>query len=176
MKDMHCDIQNILFSKTVISAKIKSLGRTITKDYVDKDLTIISLMTGSLLFTADLIREINIPISLYTITVSSYNGGKVSSGTLNIKDSLPNCKGKDVLIVDDILDTGLTLSSLKTFIEEFEPSSVKTCVLLNKKIERTNMLHPDYFGFEIDKEFVVGYGLDFNGIYRNLPYVGILKN
>jgi len=173
---MHKDLENILFSKISLSAKIKSLGRTIIKDYKEEPLTIISLMDGSILFTADLIRAINIPIQLYTITVSSYNGEKISSGTLNIQGQIPDCKDKNVLIVDDILDSGLTLYTLKNRLNELNPKSVKTCVLLNKKIERPYTIDPDYYGFEIGEEFVVGYGLDYQGLYRNIPYIGTLKN
>lgn len=167
-------LQNVLFSKTALSAKIKSLGRSIGRDYKDEPLTIISLMAGSILFTADLIREINIPIQLYTITVSSYNGEKISSGMLNIQGQLPDCSNKNILIVDDILDSGLTLHTLKNQIETMSPKSIKTCVLLNKKIERPYSLEPDYYGFEIGEEFVVGYGLDYQGNYRNIPYIGTL--
>lgn len=176
MEKTYKDLESVLFSKTSLSAKIKSLGRTISRDYKEEPLTIISLMAGSILFTADLIREITIPIQLYTITVSSYNGGKISSGTLNIKESLPDCENKNILLVDDILDSGLTLFTLKNFIQKTNPLSVKTCVLLNKKIERSYEIIPDYYGFEIGEEFVVGYGLDYQGLYRNIPYIGTLKN
>ena len=169
-------INNIIFSKMSLSAKIKSLGRSISRDYKDQELTIISLMAGSILFTADLIREISIPIHLYTITVSSYNGAKISSGILNIKESLPNCKDKNILLVDDILDSGLTLSTLKANIEELKPNSVKTCVLLKKNIERNYNIEPDYYGFNIGEEFVVGYGLDYQGLYRYVPYIVTLED
>lgn len=169
-------IENVIFSKTVLSAKIKSLGRSITRDYKDQELTIISLMAGSILFTADLIREINIPIHLYAITVSSYNGEKISSGILNIKESLPNCENKNILLVDDILDSGLTLSTLKNNIQVLNPLSVKTCVLLKKNIARDHTVEPDYYGFDIGEEFVVGYGLDYQGLYRNVPYIGTLQD
>lgn len=173
---MNQNIESILFSKMVLSAKIKSLGRAISRDYNNEPLTVIGLMAGSILFTADLIREITIPIELYTITVSSYKGGKTSTGALDIHGQLPICEDKNVLIVDDILDSGLTLYTLKNHINLLKPKSIKTCVLLNKKIERPHEVNPDYYGFEIGEEFVVGYGLDYQGLYRNIPYIGTLKN
>jgi hypoxanthine phosphoribosyltransferase len=170
------DIEKILFDKNILDKKILSLAKTISENYKNSEfLQIISLMSGSLIFTADLIRYIDIPIKLNTITVSSYYDGITSSGNLKIQGELPICTDKDVLIVDDILDSGLTLSSLRDKLYSLNPRSVKTCVLLNKKIDRLHNITPDYYGFDIENEFVIGYGMDYQGLYRNLPYIGVLN-
>jgi hypoxanthine phosphoribosyltransferase len=154
---------------------IIGLGATITHDYRKRDLTVVCLLDGSLVFTANLLLQIKIPVNLYSIKVSSYEG-KESTGIVkyNVKD-LEFCKDKDILLIDDILDSGLTLSTVVKDVKEAGASSVRTCVLLNKQIDRQLDIEPDYKAFDIENEFVVGFGMDYNGLYRNLPYIGVLR-
>jgi hypoxanthine phosphoribosyltransferase len=128
-----------------------------------------------LVFTANLLLQIKIPVNLYSIKVTSYEGTQ-STGDVkyNVKD-LQFCKGKDILLIDDILDSGLTLSTVVNDVKKAGAASVRTCVLLNKQIEKAIEVEPDYKGFDIENEFVVGFGMDYNGLYRNLPYIGVLK-
>lgn len=171
------DSQIIKFiNSTSIRKCIEGLGSTISHDYQKKDLTIVCLLDGSLVFTANLLLQIKIPVNLFSIKVSSYNGTS-SSGTLkyNVKD-LSFCKDKDILLIDDILDSGLTLSTITKDLQECGAKSVRTCVLLYKQIHREIAIKPDYKGFDIENEFVVGFGMDYNGLYRNLPYIGILSD
>lgn len=164
-----------LINQTDIRNVIRGLGTTISYDYRNKDLNVVCLLEGSLVFTANLLLQIKIPVNLYSIKVTSYEG-KNSTGklTYNVKD-LDFCKGKDILLIDDILDSGLTLSTVVSEIKQAGAESVRTCVLLNKQVERVANIVPDYKAFDIDNEFVIGYGMDYNGLYRNLPYIGILK-
>jgi hypoxanthine phosphoribosyltransferase len=134
-------------------------------------------MDGSLFFVADLLRHLDIPIQLHTLTVSSYHGGTTSSGRLQLAQKLPfDLKTPHVLLIDDILDTGLTLASVRDrLIDEFQPEILRTVVLLNKEARRKADIHADYVGFEIEDQFVVGYGMDYQGHYRHLPCIGILN-
>lgn len=165
-----------LISQADIHKVVKGLGTTISYDYRNKDLNIVCLLEGSLVFTANLLLQIKIPVNLYSIKVTSYEG-KTSTGklTYNVKD-LDFCKDKDILLIDDILDSGLTLSTVISEIKQAGASSVRTCVLLNKQVERTVNIVPDYKAFDIENEFVVGFGMDYNGLYRNLPYIGVMKD
>jgi hypoxanthine phosphoribosyltransferase len=164
-----------LISRTDIHNVIKGLGTTISYDYRNKDLNVVCLLEGSLVFTANLLLQIKIPVNLYSIKVTSYEG-KNSTGklTYSVKD-LDFCKGKDILLIDDILDSGLTLSTIVSEMKHAGAQSVRTCVLLNKQVNRAVDIVPDYKAFDIDNEFVIGYGMDYNGLYRNLPYIGVLK-
>jgi hypoxanthine phosphoribosyltransferase len=164
-----------LITQTAIRNVIIGLGATITHDYRKRDLTVVCLLDGSLVFTANLLLQIKIPVNLYSIKVSSYEG-KESTGIVkyNVKD-LEFCKDKDILLIDDILDSGLTLSTVVKDVKEAGASSVRTCVLLNKQIDRQLDIEPDYKAFDIENEFVVGFGMDYNGLYRNLPYIGVLR-
>lgn len=164
-----------LITQTAIRNVIIGLGATITHDYRKRDLTVVCLLDGSLVFTANLLLQIKIPVNLYSIKVSSYEG-KESTGMVkyNVKD-LEFCKDKDILLIDDILDSGLTLSTVVKDVKEVGASSVRTCVLLNKQIDRQIDIEPDYKAFDIENEFVVGFGMDYNGLYRNLPYIGVLR-
>ena len=164
-----------LINSGSIRKTIIGLGATISHDYQKKDLTVVCLLDGSLIFTANLLLQIKIPINLFSIKVTSYDG-KHSTGDLkyDIKD-LTFCKNRDILLIDDILDSGLTLSSITEQVHKAGANSVRTCVLLNKQINREIDIKPDYKGFDIENEFVVGFGMDYNGLYRNLPYIGILK-
>lgn len=164
-----------LITQTAIRNVVIGLGATITHDYRKRDLTVVCLLDGSLVFTANLLLQIKIPVNLYSIKVSSYEG-KESTGIIkyNVKD-LEFCKDKDILLIDDILDSGLTLSTVVNDVKEAGATSVRTCVLLNKQIDREISIEPDYKAFDIENEFVVGFGMDYNGLYRNLPYIGVLK-
>ena len=164
-----------LITQTAIRNVIIGLGATITHDYRKRDLTVVCLLDGSLVFTANLLLQIKIPVNLYSIKVSSYEG-KESTGIVkyNVKD-LEFCKDKDILLIDDILDSGLTLSTVVKDVKVAGASSVRTCVLLNKQIDRQLDIEPDYKAFDIENEFVVGFGMDYNGLYRNLPYIGVLR-
>lgn len=164
-----------LITQSAIRNVVIGLGATITHDYRKRDLTVICLLDGSLVFTANLLLQIKIPVNLYSIKVTSYEGSQ-STGNVkyNVKD-LEFCKGKDILLIDDILDSGLTLSTVVNDVKKAGASSVRTCVLLNKQIEKAIEVEPDYKGFDIENEFVVGFGMDYNGLYRNLPYIGVLK-
>jgi len=164
-----------LITQTAIRNVIIGLGATITHDYRKRDLTVVCLLDGSLVFTANLLLQIKIPVNLYSIKVSSYEG-KESTGIVkyNVKD-LEFCKDKDILLIDDILDSGLTLSTVVKDVKEAGASSVRTCVLLNKQIDRQLDIEPDYKAFDIENELVVGFGMDYNGLYRNLPYIGVLR-
>jgi hypoxanthine phosphoribosyltransferase len=164
-----------LITQTAIRNVVIGLGATITHDYRKRDLTVVCLLDGSLVFTANLLLQIKIPVNLYSIKVSSYEG-KESTGIVkyNVKD-LEFCKDKDILLIDDILDSGLTLSTVVKDVKEAGASSVRTCVLLNKQIDRQLDIEPDYKAFDIENEFVVGFGMDYNGLYRNLPYIGVLR-
>jgi hypoxanthine phosphoribosyltransferase len=164
-----------LITQSAIRNVVIGLGATITHDYRKRDLTVVCLLDGSLVFTANLLLQIRIPVNLYSIKVSSYEG-KESSGIVKYdRKNLEFCKDKDILLIDDILDSGLTLSTVVEDVKNVGAMSVRTCVLLNKQINRQIDIEPDYKAFDIENEFVVGFGMDYNGLYRNLPYIGVLK-
>ena len=142
-----------------------------------EELTVVAVLTGALMFTADLLRRIPLPLKLDCVSVASYHGGTETSGEVKFDQlSLPDIEGRHVLVVDDILDSGLTLDAItRRFGKECGPLSVRVCVLLSKRRERRKEVDAEYVGFEIDDEFVVGYGLDYQERYRNLPFVGVLK-
>ena len=174
---MKKDIKKTLISKTEIKNKIKLLGSVLTEQYKNKEVTVLSLLSGSFVFTADLVREMDLQVNVEFLKVRSYEG-TTSSGKLIVACDFDFNKldNKHVLIVDDILDTGLTLDTLcKKIRNETEILSLATCVLLDKQVERKNSFVANYSCFKVPNEFVVGYGLDYNGKYRNLPYIGILK-
>jgi hypoxanthine phosphoribosyltransferase len=164
-----------LITQSAIRNVVIGLGATITHDYRKRDLTVVCLLDGSLVFTANLLLQIKIPVNLYSIKVSSYDG-KESTGIVKYGGrDLEFCKDKDILLIDDILDSGLTLSTVVKDVKDAGAQSVRTCVLLNKQIDRQIDIEPDYKAFDIENEFVVGFGMDYNGLYRNLPYIGVLK-
>lgn len=173
---MHDDIKEVLVSEEQLKAKIAELGAQISKDYEGKNLVLVSILKGSVVFMADLMRAVSIPCSIDFMVVSSYGSSTVTSGLVKIiKDLDDDLSGKDVLIVEDILDTGVTLSNLVPMLKLRNPSSVKICTILDKPSRRKADIQPDYEGFQVPDEFVVGYGLDYDEKYRNLPYVGVLK-
>jgi len=175
--DMDEDIERILFHTVTIQARIDELAARITEDYRGKELTVVAVLTGALMFTADLLRRIPLPLKLDCVSVASYHGGMETSGEVKFDQlSLPDIEGRHVLIVDDILDSGLTLDAItQRFQRECGPLSVRICVLLSKRKSRRREVEAAYVGFEIEDEFVVGYGLDYQERYRNLPFVGVLK-
>lgn len=169
-------IKEVLVSEEDIKAKVKELGVTITEDYKDKDLIVVGILKGAVVFMSDLCREIKLPILMDFMAVSSYGKSSVSTGEVRIvKDLDYSVENKDILIVEDIIDTGYTLSYLTDNLKKRGASSVKIITLLDKPDRRKADVYVDYLGFEIPDEFVVGYGLDFAEKYRNLPYVAALK-
>lgn len=170
------DIEKVLISEEELKEIIARLGKQITEDYKDKNLLVVSVLKGSVMVVADLLREIKLPLRIDFMSVSSYGSGTTSSGTVKIiKDLDINLAGYDLLIVEDILDSGVTLSSLKQILLTRGPASVKICTLLDKPERRKADIKADYVGAQIPDAFVVGYGLDYDEKYRNLPYVGILS-
>lgn len=163
-----------LLTREEVEKRIKELAKEIEKDYCGKDLLAIGLLKGSIMFMSDLIKEMDLPVMIDFMSVSSYSG-TTSTGVINVlKDTDISVKDKDVLIVEDIIDTGLTLSHVKKLLEDRGAKSLKICTLLDKPSRRTVEMKGDYVGFEIPDEFVVGYGLDYDQHHRNLPYVGIV--
>lgn len=176
MYDMNRDIDRILVSEQQLKDKVAELGAAISRDYDGHDLLLVSILKGSVVFMADLMRAISIPCGIDFMVVSSYGSGSTTSGLVKIvKDLDQDLTGKDVLIVEDILDTGITLSHLVPMLKMRNPSSVRICTILSKPSRRRANIEPDYLGFDVPDEFVVGYGLDYAETYRNLPYVGVLK-
>lgn len=173
---MKNDIERILFSEEELKARVAELGRQITEDYQGRAPVIISILRGSYIFMADLTRQIDLPCTVDFMAVSSYGTGTTSSGQVKIiKDLSESIEGRDVLVVEDILDSGNTLSYLVELLKARRAASIKLCTLLDKPSRRTKPIYADYVGFPVDDLFVVGYGLDYAEQYRNLPYIGILK-
>ena len=175
-KPLHPDLAEVLLTEAQIKRRIKSLAREIKAVYGAGEFTIISLINGAVMFTADLMREIDNPVRLDCIRVSSYGLKTKSIGTPQIIHSLTlDIARRDVLLIDDILDTGKTLKLVSDLVRDQKPASLRTCVLLDKKARREVELEADFVGFEIPDKFVVGYGLDFAERYRNLPGIGVLR-
>lgn len=173
---MNDDIRAVLVSEQQLKDKVAQLGAQISQDYAGKDLVLVSILKGAVVFMADLMRAVTIPCSIDFMVVSSYGAGTTTTGLVKIiKDLDSDLSGKDVLIVEDILDTGVTLSKLVPMLKMRNPNSVKICTILDKPSRRKADIQPDYEGFQVPDEFVVGYGLDYDEKYRNLPYVGVLK-
>ena len=177
MKAMDEDILQVLVTEEQLKAKVQQLGEQISRDYEGKDLLLVSILKGSVVFMADIMRAIKIPSAIDFMVVSSYGGANTTTTGLVkiIKDLDSDLSGKDVLIVEDILDTGVTLSKLVPMLKMRRPNSVKIYAILDKPERRKADIHADYLGFQVPDEFVVGYGLDYDEKYRNLPYVGVLK-
>jgi len=174
---LDADVAEILLTEAEIAAKVRDLGARISEDYRDRRLTLVSVLKGSLPFMADLMRAIDVPVRIDLMEVSSYGGATTeSSGLVRIlKDLSSTISGKDVLIVEDIIDTGLTLNYLLRYLRGKGPNSLRICALLDKPARRLVEIPIDYTGFVIPDEFVVGYGLDFGEYYRNLPFIGVLR-
>lgn len=173
---MKNDILKVLLTEEEIQNKVEELGRQISRDYADKNLLMVSVLKGSIVFMADLMRAIDIPARIDFMAVSSYGKGTKSSGSVKIiKDLDIPLEGYDLLLVEDILDSGRTLYSLRNLLSQRNPRSIRIATLLDKPERREADIHSDYFGFNVPDEFVVGYGLDYAEKYRNLPYIGILK-
>ena len=170
------DVAEVLIDATTLRAKVVELGALVSADYVDREVTLVSVLKGALPFMADLMREITTPVRIDLMEVSSYGAATESSGKVRIiKDLSSSIEGKHVLIVEDIIDTGLTLNYLTTYLAGKAPASLAICTLLDKPARRLVDIELAYCGFEIPDRFVIGYGLDYDEIYRNLPYIGVLK-
>ena len=173
---MHQDVGEILFPPEALCRRVEELGAQITRDYAGKQVAVASVLRGSYIFMADLTRAIQLPITVDFMAVSSYGAGTTSSGQVEIKKDLSDpIEGKDLLIVEDILDSGNTLYYLMDVLRARKPASIRICTLLDKPERRVKPITADYVGFSIPDAFVVGYGLDYDEKYRNLPYIGILK-
>lgn len=173
---MENDIKKVLISQTELDEMVTKLGKQISEDYKGKNLLVVSVLKGAALFMADIIRKIDIPLQIDFMVVSSYGAGTSTSGSVKIiKDLDIDIKDYDILIVEDILDSGVTLSNLIKVLESRKPRSVNICALLTKPERRKVEVPLAYEGFVVPDEFVVGYGLDYDEKYRNLPYIGVLK-
>lgn len=174
--EMQEDLDRILFRETTILQRLDELAAQISKDYRERELTIIAVLNGSLIFMADLLRRLPLPLKLDCLSVASYHGKAETSGEVIFKQiALPDVMDRHVLILDDILDSGHTVAAIRDKLQTANPRSIRICVLLSKKKHRARQVDADYVGFEIEDEFVVGYGLDFMERYRNLPYIGVLR-
>ena len=170
------DIDHILFSEEQLKARVREIAGQIDRDFAGKEPMLISVLRGSFIFMADLMRSITLPCTVDFMAVSSYGAGNTSSGQVKItKDLSESIEGRDIIVVEDILDSGNTLSYLLQILQARHPASMKLCTLLDKPDRRIKPVHVDYSGFSIPDEFVVGYGLDYDERYRNLPYIGVLK-
>ena len=170
------DVEKILFTEEELQKRVAELGAQITADYAGKNPVLASVLRGSYIFMADLTRQIKLPLTVDFMAVSSYGSGTTSSGQVEIrKDLSDSIEGRDLLIVEDILDSGNTLYYLRRILNARHPASIRICTLLDKPERRTKPIEADYKGFTIPDAFVVGYGLDYDERYRNLPYIGILK-
>ncbi|HHZ02146.1 MAG TPA: hypoxanthine phosphoribosyltransferase [Tissierellia bacterium] len=173
---MNKDIKKILIDEKELQAKIAELGERITEDYKDKNLLIVCVLKGAVIFVSDLIRKIDLPLDIDFMAISSYGSNTESSGVVRIlKDLNVSIEGRHVLIVEDIIDSGLTLAYLIENLKTRRPESLEICTLLDKPDRRTIDLDIKYRGFQVPDEFVIGYGLDYAEKYRNLPYIAVLK-
>jgi hypoxanthine phosphoribosyltransferase len=168
------EIDFVLISQQELARRVAGLAREIEKDYAGKDLVIVALLNGTVMFLADLLRQISLPLRLDFIGVSSYGAGTESAELVFTKELRLDVSGRHVLVVDDILDTGRTLTQVMAKLNKLKPFQMKTCVLLDKPSRRVERVDADYVGFVIPNQFVVGYGLDYAERYRNLPFVGVL--
>lgn len=170
-------LERVLLDAATIQRRVADMARRIADDFKGRELSVVTLMDGALFFVADLLRAIDLPVRLHTLTVSSYHGGTKSTGRVQLARALPfDLTTRHVLLIDDILDTGLTLATVRDrILAECAPETLRVAVLLSKRRPREREVPVDYVGFEIDDEFVVGYGMDYQGHYRNLPCIGILN-
>lgn len=170
------DIEKVLFSEDQLKDKMKELGRQLTADYKDKNPLVVGVLKGSFVFTADIVRAIDCPVNMDFIVAKSYGNASTSSGSVKIVKDLENdISGRHVLLVEDIIDSGITMKRLMNLLKTREPASLRLCALLSKPSRRVEDVKIDYCGWEVPDEFLVGYGLDYAEKYRNLPFIGILK-
>jgi hypoxanthine phosphoribosyltransferase len=173
---IHDDVEQILLDSDAIQTRVAELGAMLTADYAGRQPLMVSVLKGSIVFLADLIRATQLPLSLDLMEVSSYGSGTESSGQVRIlKDLSMTIEGRDVIVVEDIIDTGLTLNYLLRYLAERNPASIRVCCLLDKPARRLAEIEIQYRGFTIPDRFVIGYGLDYDERYRNLPYIGVLR-
>jgi uracil phosphoribosyltransferase len=168
-------LEKILITEEQLARRVKMLAREIQRDFRGRELVVVSVLNGTVMFLADLLRHLDLPLRLDFIGVSSYGGSTESGELVFTKDVRVDVKGRDVLLVDDILDTGQTLSRVRSRLQSLSPRGIKSCVLLDKTSQRRVPVSVDYVGFAIPNVFVVGYGMDFDEQYRNLPFIGVLK-
>jgi hypoxanthine phosphoribosyltransferase len=169
------EVEQVLITDEQIARRIAEMTRQIERDFRGRDMVIVSLLTGTVMFLADLIRRLELPLRLDFMGVSSYGAGTESGELVFTKELRIDVRGRDVLLVDDILDTGKTMTRVRAKLRALKPRRIKTCVLLDKPSRRVEKIKADYVGFQIPDVFVIGYGLDYAERYRNLPFVGILK-
>ncbi len=173
---MEKDIAKVLIDEEVILRRLDVVAQKILADFNADDILVIGILNGAVVFMADLLRRLPVPLEIETLSVASYHGGTESSGVVQFLDKkLPEVEGRQILLIDDILDTGRTLKAVKDRLSAMGASMVNTAVLLSKEKERAEEVEANYVAFNIADEFVVGYGLDYKGLYRNLPFVGVLK-
>ena len=176
MNSMMDDVESVLLSAEKLAQRITAMGNEITADYEGREILMIGVLRGAVIFMSDLARAIKVPVAIDFMAVSSYGAGTTSSGAVRIlKDLDEDVEGKHLLIVEDIIDSGLTLKYLLENLKSRRPASIKLCALLNKPERRRVDVHIDYNGFTVPDHFVIGYGLDYAEKYRNLPFIGILK-
>ena len=174
---LEAGVEEVLIDEATLQARIDELGAAVTRDYAGRDLFLVGVLKGAIFFMADLMRRIDLPCEVDFMAISSYGAGVDSSGVVRIlKDLDVSIEGRDVLVVEDIVDSGLTLSYLIRNLEARHPASLDVCALLTKPERRENEVDCRYVGFEIPNRFVIGYGLDFAERYRNLPYIGVLRS
>jgi hypoxanthine phosphoribosyltransferase len=175
-QSMHDDVEEILLSEEQIQTRVAELGAQLAADYADRYPVLVSVLKGSIMFLADLVRSMPVPLSIDLMELSSYGAATQTSGQVRIlKDLSGPIKGRDVVVVEDIIDTGLTLNYLMKYLHDRSPRSVRICCLLDKPARRLTEIEIAYRGFSIPDRFVIGYGLDYDERYRNLPYIGVLR-
>jgi hypoxanthine phosphoribosyltransferase len=172
---LHEDVEEILLDSETVASRVAELGAQIASDYAGRDPVLVSVLKGALVFLADLMRAMDLPSSIDLMEVSSYAGTETSGQVRILKDLSKPIEGRDVIVVEDIIDTGLTLNYLLGYLADRQPASIKICCLLDKPARRLAEISIDYRGFTIPDRFVIGYGLDYEERYRNLPYIGVLK-
>src|SRR6266513_256499 len=173
---MQADLDRVLFDEPAIHRRLDQIAAQISKYYRGRELTVVAVLNGSFIFIADLLRRIPLPLKLDCLSVASYHGKAQTSGEVIFKQiALPDVMDRHILILDDILDSGHTLAAIRDKLQTAKPRSIRVCVLLSKKKRRAREVDADYLGFEIEDEFVVGYGLDYDERYRNLPCIGVLR-
>ena len=173
---VHDDVERVLLDADTIARRVGELGAALNADYAGKQPVFVSVLKGSIVFLADLMRTVDMPVSIDLMEVSSYGSGTETSGQVRIlKDLSSSIEGRDVVVVEDIIDTGLTLNYLLGYLRDRQPASLRVCCLLDKPARRLTEIEIEYRGFTIPDRFVIGYGLDFDERYRNLPYIGVLR-